>query len=368
MQKNIITVAVTGLNAIDSPGPGLAVIRSLRAAKSFGVRVIGLSYEALEPAIYLEGVADKVYQIPYPSGGQEVLLERFRYICETEKIEMLFPNFDAELFNFIKLEPLLKSELGIHMMLPTLEQFEARQKVSLYEYGAKHNLNVPMASMIFSPKEIPAFAEKNGYPIVVKGKFYDAKIAYNFEQASQGFNKISAQWGLPIILQKFIMGTEVNVCGLGDGTGKLMGAVPMRKLYITDKGKAWAGVSLDDENLLEITKRMVERTKWRGPFEMEFIKTTNEKSQTEEYHLLEINPRFPAWCYLTTGCGQNLVESAVNLTLGRPAKYFKKYKVGTMFIRYSNDLIVDMDDFETISTIGELEHKKSKKSSLIPSL
>jgi carbamoyl-phosphate synthase large subunit len=368
MQKPLITVAVTGLNAIDSPGPGLAVIRSLRAAKSFNVRIIGLSYESLEPVIYLEGMADKTFQIPYPGSGQEVLLERLRYICESEKVAMLFPNFDAELFNFIKLQPILLQELGIHMMLPTLEQFEARQKTSLYEYGVKHGIEVPMANMVFTTREIVSVAEKLGYPLVVKGKFYDAKIAYNLEQATQGFNKISAQWGLPIILQKFIMGAEVNVCGLGDGTGKLMGAVPMRKLYITDKGKAWAGVSLDDKRLLEITKQMVEKTKWNGPFEMEFIKTTNDKSQVEEYHLLEINPRFPAWCYLTTGCGQNLVESAVNFTLGRPAKYYKKYKVGTMFIRYSNDLIVDIDHFETISTDGELTLKKSEKKHISPAI
>ena len=40
-----ITIAVTGLNAIDSPGPGVSVIRALRDAASFDVRIIGLSYE-----------------------------------------------------------------------------------------------------------------------------------------------------------------------------------------------------------------------------------------------------------------------------------------------------------------------------------
>jgi hypothetical protein len=31
-------------------------------------------------------------------------------------------------------------------------------------------------------------------------------------------------------------GSEVNVCGARDGKGNLIGAVPMLKLYITDKG------------------------------------------------------------------------------------------------------------------------------------
>ena len=74
---------------------------------------------------------------------------------------------------------------------------------------------------------------------------------------------------LPILIQEFVHGSEVNVCGAGDGKGNLIGAVPMRKLYITDKG-------------------------------------------------------------------------------------IQVYDIGKMFIRYSYDFIVDMKEFEQISTIGEL--------------
>ena len=350
MSKPKYTIAVTGLNAIDSPGPGLAVIRALKDATSFDVRIIGLSYEALEPGIYLHEYVDKTYQIPFPSAGQDVLLERLGYITEQEgKVDFLFPNFDAELFNFIRLQKRIESELGIKMFLPTMDQFEARHKVNLYEFGAKHDISVPAAKMVFNTSEIPSATKEIGFPLAVKGKYYDAKIAYNNEQAVQHFNKISAQWGLPILIQEFVHGTEVNVCGIGDGEGNLVGAVPMRKLYITDKGKAWAGISLDDPRLIEITTRMVERTKWRGPFEMEFVKTVDE-----DYFLLEINPRFPAWCYLTVGAGQNQVEALVNLAMGKTVRPFDTYKVGTLFIRYSSDLIVDIKEFEKISTVGEL--------------
>ena len=40
-----LVIAITGLNAIDSPGPGVPVIRALRDSKIFDVRIIGLSYE-----------------------------------------------------------------------------------------------------------------------------------------------------------------------------------------------------------------------------------------------------------------------------------------------------------------------------------
>ena len=349
MSKPKYTIAVTGLNAIDSPGPGIAVIRALKEAESFDVRIIGLSYESLEPGIYMHELVDKTYQVPYPSAGQQILFDRFSYVNSVENIDFLFPNFDAELFNFISLQERFESELGIKMVLPTQKQFDARHKVNLYEYGEEHGIKVPFAKMVFNMSEIPNIANDIAFPLVVKGKFYDAKIAYTADEAMQHFNKISAQWGLPVLVQEFVHGSEVNVCGIGDGEGVLLGAVPMRKLFITDKGKAWAGVSLDDEKLLEVTKNLVAATKWRGPFELEFMKTNDD-----EYYLIEINPRFPAWCYLTVGTGQNQIEKLVNLGMGNPVKPFETYEVGKMFIRYSYDMVVDMKEFEQISTIGEL--------------
>ncbi len=349
MTKPKYTFAVTGLNAIDSPGPGLAVIKSLREAESFDARIIGLSYETMEPGIYMHDLVDKSYQVPYPVAGQKVLFDRLCYINSVENIDFLFPNFDAELFNFIILKDKLEEELGIKMVLPTQSQFDARHKVNLYEYGKEHKVKVPYAKMVFNSYEIQAIVNEIEFPLVVKGKYYDANIAYTTDQAVQYFNKIAAKWGLPVLVQEFIHGSEVNVCGVGDGTGVTIGAVPMRKLYITDKGKAWAGVTLDNPKLLEITANLVKNTKWQGPFELEFIKTNDD-----EYYLIEINPRFPAWCYLTVGAGQNQVEALVNIGMGKEVKPFKTYDIGKMFIRYSNDMIVDMKKFEHISTLGEL--------------
>ncbi|MEZ4409836.1 MAG: hypothetical protein R3A52_25690 [Polyangiales bacterium] len=74
-----LTVAVTGLNATDNPGPGVGVIRSLRYHRD-DVRVIGLAYDALEPGVYADGLVSDVYLIPYPSQGIEPLRERLAYI------------------------------------------------------------------------------------------------------------------------------------------------------------------------------------------------------------------------------------------------------------------------------------------------
>ncbi len=348
-KKKVYTVGVTGLNNVDSPGPGIPVIRGLRDSKDFEVRIIGLSYDTFEPGMYMQDLVDKTYQIPLPSAGQNALMTRLEYIHQQENLDLIIPNFDAELYNFIKLSDRLDKEMGIKTFLPSLDQFEERHKSNLNDFGDKHGINVPKSKMIFSTSEIPALAKDFKYPLVVKGKFYDASIAYNQEQVASHFNKISAKWGLPIIIQQFVYGSEVNVTAIGDGEGNTIGAVPMRKQVITDKGKAWAGITLEDEKLLDVTTKLIAATKWKGGMELEMIKTNED-----EYYLIEINPRFPAWVYLAVGAGQNHPEALLKMAMGEKVSPQKKYEVGKMFIRYSYDLICDLSQFEKISTLGEL--------------
>ena len=348
MSKKKLTIAVTGLNNTDNPGPGVPVIRGLKESKEFEVRIIGLAYESLEPGIYMRDIVDKVYQVPYPSVGAEALMQRIEYIHSIEKIDVLIPNFDAELFAFMKSADYLKS-IGIHTFLPTFEQFDERLKSNLPEYGKKYDVKVPESEAIFSVSEIYKLPHGYEYPMLIKGKFYDAYVAYNFEQAQMYFNKLAAKWGLPIIVQKFIQGTEVNVIALGDGNGNTIAAVPMRKQYITDKGKAWGGITIDDKNMLKLTDDIIRKTKWRGGMELELMKTDKN-----EYYLIEINPRIPAWVHLATGAGQNIPEALVKLALGEDVQPFETYKTGTMFVRYSWDLICDISQYETLMTTGEL--------------
>jgi carbamoyl-phosphate synthase large subunit len=348
MKKRTLNIAVTGLNAIDSPGPGVSVIRALKEAESFNVRIIGLSYESLEPGIYMHDLVHKTYSIPYPTAGIDTLLARLEYIHEQEHLDVIIPNFDAELYPFIKLEQKLKG-MGIHMFLPTMHQFEERHKVNLNEFGKKYNINVPHSKVIYDLNMVHSLVSEFSFPMIVKGKFYDATIAYSIEQVKSSFNKISAKWGLPIIIQEFIHGTEFNVTGLGDGKGKTIAAVPMRKQYITDKGKAWGGISISDEKMLEMTRKFLQNTKWRGGFELELM-----KNKDGELYLLEINPRLPAWIYLAVGVGQNIPEALVNFAMGEKVTPFDSYDVGKMFIRYSWDMIVDREEFEQISMYGEL--------------
>jgi carbamoyl-phosphate synthase large subunit len=348
MSKQKITIAITGLNNTDNPGPGVPVIRGIKESEEFDARIIGLVYENLEPGIYMEGLCDRIFQIPYPSSGSDELIERIENIHQTEKIDVLIPNFDAELFSFMKNEERLLKQ-GIHTFLPGLKQFQEREKDKLQEFGKKYDVKVPGSLNMGSLSQIEDLEDKFDYPVMIKGQFYDAYEANNEEQVKQAFHKISAKWGLPVIAQEFVKGTEVNVIALGDGEGNTVAAVPMRKQYITDKGKAWGGITLADDKMMELTRTLIRKTKWKGGMELELIKTNKG-----EYYLIEINPRIPAWVYLAVGAGQNIPEALVKLALGKKVEPMTEYKIGKMFVRYSFDALVDLEKFAAISMNKEI--------------
>jgi carbamoyl-phosphate synthase large subunit len=123
----------------------------------------------------------------------------------------------------------------------------------------------------------------------------------------------------------------------------------MRKLFITDKGKAWAGVTIDDNLLIEQASKFVSATKWRGGCELEIMLTADGKP-----YIMEVNPRFPAWIYLAAAAGQNQPAALVKLALGQNVPPFKNYEIGKVFIRYSWDKIIDISEFHKLSGTGEL--------------
>jgi carbamoyl-phosphate synthase large subunit len=122
----------------------------------------------------------------------------------------------------------------------------------------------------------------------------------------------------------------------------------MRKLYITEKGKAWAGVTIDDKLLTDQAMKFISSTKWRGGCELEVMLTSDRKP-----YIMEVNPRFPAWIYLTAAAGQNQPATLVKLALGQKVTPFSQYEVGKVFIRYAWEKIIDISDFHKISGEGE---------------
>jgi carbamoyl-phosphate synthase large subunit len=353
---NKLTIAVTGMNArADNPGPGLAVARCLRES-SLHSRVVGLGYESLDPGLYHQDRVDAGYLLPYPSHGEDALLARLTELHEREHFDVLIPCLDAEILSFTRIETEL-NHMGIRTFIPGAAQLELRNKDRLSELGETAGLSVPKTVSVYQSNFFNTCQTQGwSYPLMVKGLFYDAKLAYTQEQAVAAFHGIAGEWGVPVLAQQLIRGEEVNLAGVGDGTGGLPGAVMMKKRALTDKGKGWAGISIHDEELLAAAKRFCSTTKWRGGFELEML-----RDESGGLHLIEINPRFPAWIYLTAGVGRNLPELLVRLAIGENPAPLSPAAAGVWFIRYAEEAIVTLAEFENMTVKGETLKSGEKK-------
>jgi carbamoyl-phosphate synthase large subunit len=291
--------------------------------------------------------------LPYPSSSIEAFFTRLMYVHERVQLDVIVPTLDAELPSFIALEPRFRAA-GITTLLPTREQLDFRSKANLATLGRQADIAVPRTVVLVGAHELSRIHEQVPYPFWVKGVFYGATLVTCVEEAVVAFQRAAAQWGLPVIAQAAVQGEERNVVALGDGRGGMLGAVVMKKLALTDKGKGWAGITIKDPALTELTARFMAATKWRGPCEVEVIRDPKGK-----YHLLEVNPRFPAWTHLASAAGMNLPRMAVEFATGREVAPLFDYSVGTMFVRISIDQITNIRAFEQIVTSGEVRQKGS---------
>jgi carbamoyl-phosphate synthase large subunit len=342
------TIAVTGMNARpDNPGPGMAVAHCLREVEGFEGRIVGLGYEALDPGVHISRYCDAGYLLPYPSSGDDAFLERLRLIHGREKLDALIPCLDAELPSVTRLAGELES-LGITTFLPSQEQLELRNKDRLEELADHAGIACPETKPV-THADFFYNCSREGwhYPFVVKGIFYDAEVVKSAEQGAAAFARISAEWGLPVLVQRFLKGEEVNLTAVGDGQGRLLGAVMMKKLAVTDKGKAWAGITIADETLYEASRALVAATKWKGPLEVEVMR---EPDGT--YQLIEINPRFPAWIYLTAGSGRNLLGVLLELMSGQEPEDRGPAPAGIIYLRYAEDAIIPLAEYESVVMNG----------------
>jgi carbamoyl-phosphate synthase large subunit len=350
-------IAVTGVNArAESPGPGCAVARCIREYPGFRGRVIGLGYDTLDAGLYARDLCHAGYLVPYPSAGQRALLERIEDIHGREKLDVVVPCLDAEIQNFIGIRSQL-AQMGIRMLIPSRDQFQMRAKDHLHAFCNSIGVLAPDTKTLTDPRFFDT-CENDGwtYPLIIKGIFYDATVVYSAIEAKGVFHKLVHAWGYPVLVQKMVRGDEFDLSGIGDGNGNLLGAVMMRKRALTDKGKA--GVTVVDEAIGDVARRIVQALAWRGPLEVEVMKADDGK-----IYLIEINPRFPSWIYLSHAVGRNLPAALLKVIAGDTDFKMAAPKSGTFFIRYAQELIVELPEFESMFVDGFLApERKTLKS------
>ena len=344
---NDLTVAVSGINAIDNPGPGTGVARSLRKDKQFPARIIGLAYDALEPGLYMDWLFDRRYIMPYPSSEPEILIERLLQIQQQFGLDCVIPNLDVELPLYIRCAEELET-LGIRTYLPTKTQFALRNKAKLAEAATAFGVSTPRTITVTSVRELHEATAELEFPLMIKGPYYKAYRVSTDGEALQRFHQLVAEWGYPIIVQQIVSGIELNLVGVGDGEGNHLGVVAVKKMGVTELGKIWSGMTIHHPGLLKAAEAFLQHTRWKGPFELECI-----AQRDGTIYLIEINPRFPAWTYFATGVGINLPLRLVRAALGLPIPSLQPYEAGKLLMRYTYEMVTDATPLQTLVTLGE---------------
>jgi carbamoyl-phosphate synthase large subunit len=340
-----LIVGISGMNAVDNPGPGVGVARAIREDKALDAEIVGLAYDAMEPGIYMDWVVDRSYLMPYPSSGGEQFIDRLIEIKAEHGLDVVVPCLDAELPVYIRYASRL-AENGIRVVMPTEAQFRLRAKDHLVACAPNFGCDTPRTVVIGGLEQLDGAIAQLGLPVMVKGCHYEAWIAGTAVDARAHADRLAAEWGFPILLQEVVQGEHLNVVGLGDGEGGHYGLVALKKLGMTKLGKVWTGVTVQHPGMLEAAERFIAGSCWRGPFELECM------VDGEHIRLIEINPRFPAWCYLAAGVGVNLPARLVRMALGRDVDRASAYPAGKLFIRYTSDLVADMAGFQSLVTTG----------------
>lgn len=343
-------VAVTGMHRGENPQPGPAVVAALRRGRP-DLRVVALSYDPLESGLYCTdgGAPDAAFLMPFPGTGPKVLAKRLEEILARERIDFIIPCLDSEIDNFIAIGPWLKKRHGVGSLLPARKSFELRGKAHISALCADLDIPAPRTAAINDVETMRIHADAIGYPVYIKGRLYEAQLVHSALELQAAFERIAGAWGGPVLVQEPILGEEYDVVGLGDGRGGIIASCSIRKMLRTAAGKGFAGVVMADPMLDELAARMVKRLRWRGPFELEFIKPT----QGRRYFLLEMNPRFPAWVDFPAQLGCNLPNRLLADLLGTTPAPLRACRPGQMFIRHCIDVVTDIGDFAELVVTGE---------------
>jgi carbamoyl-phosphate synthase large subunit len=342
-----LRIAVSGLHRGENPQPGAGIIRSLR--RQFpDAYIAGLIYDAMESGIYVEDGPDAIFPMPYPTSGAEAFLQRLDMMLAQSPVDIFIPTVDSEIELLVHLGDEL-GKRGLRTCLPEKAALARRAKTRLEALANACHVIIPETVSVHSIAGAAWAARKLGYPLMVKGQYYDAKYVENEMELASAVSKLLAEWGAPAMLQRCIHGPEFNALGLGDGEGGIVGLCCIRKTIVSDKGKGLGGMTISDKRLTEMCARLIRELRWRGPFEIEVIRD----EARGEYALIEINPRFPAWIDFPSMIGVNFPVALVEMITAGCHTPLPECAAGHFYLRHQVEVHGHIDQLAALSTSAD---------------
>jgi carbamoyl-phosphate synthase large subunit len=323
-------IGVTGFYTTDNPHPGLAVVRALRAADP-SWRVMALAWDAWGTGAFARDLIDAVALVPYPGAGSAALRARLSAIVKRQPLDVVIPTIDAELPLYLAIQKDLR-RLGVRVCLPSASALRAREKRMLPALGRRARVLVPRTVLLPSDSAVVRASKRLPYPQVVKGRLVDTVVTHGADDFRVAARQLAGLWGWPLLAQPVVPGEEYDVAVLAR-RGEVLGAAVMKKLGVTNKGTAWAGVTVEDPALVALTQKLTQALRWDGILEAEFMRAANGDAWC-----FEINPRTSSWIALAAEAGANLPAALVRMALGEPIDAMHA-KPGMLFARALDEVI-----------------------------
>jgi carbamoyl-phosphate synthase large subunit len=349
-----ITVAITGTSTYEVVNPGLGVARALRLAPEIR-RIHGLPYGTLESGAYQSALFDEVFRLP-DSGSLDALAYRIEEIHRSHPIDVLLPCLDGELPLFIALKPRLDA-LGIRTLLPDPEAFERRSKRQLFSGRLRSDwgeFSIPESRFARSEAETVKAVEAVGFPAVVKGPLFLCFPVQSRREAQWAWRQLTAYGWREAIVQRKIVGPYYATSVVCDVKHDVFTSFTLKKLTICQRGSTWSGVRVSEPRLERDFAAFLQRLKWTGPGEGEFVRD----EVTDRFYLFEVNPRFTGWVYYTATLGCNQPALAVREALGAPRLPDPRADapVDLAFVRQTADFPLRASQIAALATRGHLRN------------
>jgi carbamoyl-phosphate synthase large subunit len=220
------------------------------------------------------------------------------------------------------------NDLGVNIIgtsYDSIDLAENRDRFRLFldEIG----IDAPKGVAVTSPEDAEEQAEKLGYPLVVRPSYVIGGRAMEVVYDKKALNKymneaIEIANGQPILMDKYILGTEIEVDAICDGEDILipgiMEHVERTGVHSGDSISLYPTVSLSEatiQKLLVNTKKIAKGLKVKGLVNIQYV------FDGEEVYVIEVNPRASRTVpILSKVTGVPMVNIAVQTMLGKKLK------------------------------------------------
>ena len=263
-------------------------------------------------------IADKLYFEPLTP-------EDVENIVNIEKPDGAVVQFGGQ--TAIKLtESLMK--MGVPILGTKAEDVDAAEDRELFDEILEQT-GIPRAAgdTVYTAQEAKAAANRIGYPVLVRPSYVlggqGMHIAFNDDEIVEFIDTINqiAQ-DHPILIDKYLMGKEIEVDAVCDGTDILipgiMEHIERTGVHSGDSISVYPAPTISDhvkETIVEYTKRLARALHVVGLINIQFI------AMNEEVYVIEVNPRSSRTVpYISKVTGIPIVDLATKVILGATIK------------------------------------------------